>query len=112
MKTKRSEVAQSCLTPCKQIPRTIAYQAPWSMEIFQARVLEWVAISFSRAIFPTQGSNSGLLHCRPVFTRLRLTLLTREAHKKPRESFIHFFQTISALTKGKTSPSTTNSENK
>ena len=29
-------------------PRTVAYQAPQSMEIFQARVLEWVAISFSR----------------------------------------------------------------
>ena len=32
--------------------------------IFQARVLEWVAISFSRVIFPTQGSNLGLPHCR------------------------------------------------
>ena len=32
--------------------------------IFQARVLEWVAISFSRGIFPTQGSNPGLTHCR------------------------------------------------
>ena len=29
-------------------PWTIAYQAPLSMEFFQARVLEWVAISFSR----------------------------------------------------------------
>ena len=27
---------------------TVAYQAPQSMEIFQARILEWVAISFSR----------------------------------------------------------------
>ena len=32
--------------------------------ILQARILKWVAISFSRAIFPTQGSNPGLLHCR------------------------------------------------
>ena len=32
--------------------------------ILQARILEWVAISFSRGIFPTQGSNPGLLHCR------------------------------------------------
>ena len=32
--------------------------------ILQARVLEWVAISFSRGIFLTQGSNLGLLHCR------------------------------------------------
>ena len=31
--------------------------------IFQAQVLEWVAISFSRGIFPTQGLNLGLPHC-------------------------------------------------
>ena len=30
-------------------------------EIFQARTLEWVAISFSKGIFLTQGSNSCLL---------------------------------------------------
>ena len=29
-------------------PWTVAYQAPLSMIFFQARVLEWVAISFSR----------------------------------------------------------------
>ena len=29
-------------------PRTVAYQAPQSMGFFQARRLEWVAISFSR----------------------------------------------------------------
>ena len=32
--------------------------------IFQARVLEWVAISFSQGIFPAQGSNPGLARCR------------------------------------------------
>ena len=32
--------------------------------IFLAVVLEWIAISFSRVIFPTQGSNLGLPHCR------------------------------------------------
>ena len=31
-------------------------------EIFQARILEWVSVSFSRRIFPTQGSNPYLLH--------------------------------------------------
>ena len=30
--------------------------------IFQATILEWVAISFSRGVFPTQGSNLRLLH--------------------------------------------------
>ena len=32
--------------------------------ILQARILEWVAISICRGIFPTQESNPGLLHCR------------------------------------------------
>ena len=32
--------------------------------IFQARMLECVAISFFRVIFLTQGSKPGLLHCR------------------------------------------------
>ena len=47
------------------IPWTIAYQAPPSVHgIFQARVLEWVSISFSRGIFLTQGWNPGLPHCQ------------------------------------------------
>ena len=29
-------------------PQTVAHQAPLSMRILQARILEWVAISFSR----------------------------------------------------------------
>ena len=33
--------------------------------ILQAKILEWVAILFSK-IFPTQGSNPGLLHCRQI----------------------------------------------
>ena len=32
---------------------------------FQARILEWVAISFSR-VFLIQGSNPGLPHCRQM----------------------------------------------
>ena len=38
--------------------------------IFQARVLEWVAISFSRGSSPTQGSNLGLPHCRQTLYHL------------------------------------------
>ena len=30
--------------------------------IFQARILEWAAVSYSRGIFPTQGLNLRLLH--------------------------------------------------
>ena len=39
--------------------------------ISQARILEWVAShSFLRGIFPTQGSNPGLLHCRQILYSL------------------------------------------
>ena len=46
---------QSCTTLCD--PNTVACQAPLSMEILQARVLEWVAMPSLQGIFPTQGSN-------------------------------------------------------
>jgi len=36
------------------------------MEILQARILEWVAIPFSREILPTQRSNLGLQHYRQI----------------------------------------------
>ena len=39
-------------------------------EIFQARILERVAFSFSRGSSPTQGSNPGLLHCRQILNQL------------------------------------------
>ena len=38
--------------------------------IFQARVLEWVAISISMGSSPTQGSNLGLPHCRQTLYHL------------------------------------------
>ena len=45
---------------------------PWTGSfvhgISQARILEWVTISFSRG--PSQGSNPGLLHCRQILYRL------------------------------------------
>ena len=34
--------------------------------ILQARIVEWIAILFSRGIFPTQGLNPGLSHCRGI----------------------------------------------
>ena len=34
--------------------------------ISQARILEWVATSFSRGVFLTLGSSLGLLHCRQI----------------------------------------------
>ena len=47
---------------------TVAHQAPLSMGISKARILEWVAISYFllQGIFLTQGSNLCLLHCRQI----------------------------------------------
>ena len=45
---KESEVAQSCPTLCNLTDLPGTYQAPLSVGFSQARVLEWVTISFSR----------------------------------------------------------------
>ena len=56
----RSVVSDSLLPH----PWTVARQAPPSMELLQARILDWVAIPFSRGSSPTQGLNQGLPQCR------------------------------------------------
>ena len=38
--------------------------------ILQVRILEWVAFSSLQGIFPTQGSNPGLPHCRRILYQL------------------------------------------
>ena len=65
---KWSEVAEFCLTFCN--PMDCSPPGSSIHGIFQVRVLKWVAISFSRGIFPTQGSSPGLLHCRWTLCRL------------------------------------------
>ena len=47
---RRSEVAQSCLT--LYVPMDCSLQGSFVNGIFKARVLEWVAISFSRRSSP------------------------------------------------------------
>ena len=61
-------VAQSCLTLCD----TMDCSPPGSSVhgILQARILEWVAIPFSRGSFLTQELNSGLLHRRQILYHL------------------------------------------
>ena len=56
------KVTQSCPTLCNPKDHTVH-------GIFQARILEWVAIPFS-GTFPTQGLNPGLLHCRRILYQL------------------------------------------
>ena len=48
-------------------------------EVLWARILEWVAVPFSRGIFLTQGSNPGLLHCRQILYCLGTELSPAEA---------------------------------
>ena len=61
-KETKSEVTQSCPT----LFDPMDYSLPGSSlhGILKARVLEWVAISFSRGSSLTQGSNPGLPHSR------------------------------------------------
>ena len=56
---KESEVAQSCLTLCD--PRDCSPPGSSVHGIVQARILEWVTISFSRDL-PTKRSNPRLQH--------------------------------------------------
>ena len=79
-------VAQSCPTLCDPVGCSL----PGSSihRILQARMLEWVAISFSRGIFPFQESNPCLLHCRWILYHWT----TGEAHVQflwPRGFSIH-----------------------
>ena len=57
-------VTQSCLILCDSMDCTIPGSSVHG--ISQARILEWAAISFSKGIFLTQGSNPRLLHCRQI----------------------------------------------
>ena len=65
------KVTQSCPTLCNPMDYTIH-------GILQARILEWVpfpntgvgSLSLLQGIFPTQGSNPGLLHCRWILFQL------------------------------------------
>ena len=57
-------VAQLCWTLCDPIDYTVH-------GFLQARILEWVAFLFLlQEIFPTQGSNPSLLHCRRILYQL------------------------------------------
>ena len=63
-----SVLVLSCSVLSDSLQHHELYSLPGSFVhgILQARILEWVAISFSRGIFLTQGSNLGLLHCRQI----------------------------------------------
>ena len=68
-------VAQLCLTFCNPMDYSPPYSSCQSMGILQAKLLEWVAFGVGyhallQGIFPTQGSNPGLPHCRQTLYQL------------------------------------------
>ena len=69
-------VAQSC--PTVYDPMDCSPPGSSVHGILQARILEWVAMPFSRGIFPAQGSNQVSHTTGRFFT----VWATREAHKR------------------------------
>ena len=61
-------VAQSCLTLCD--PMDCRLRGSSVHGIFQARILVWVAIYFSRGSFQLRDQTPGLLHCRQMLYHL------------------------------------------
>ena len=61
-------VTQLCPTLCD--PRDCSLPGFSVHGILQATILEWVAIPFSRGIFPIWGLNPSLLHCRKTLYHL------------------------------------------
>ena len=69
-------VSQSCPTLCD--PMDCAHQAPLSIGIVQARILEWIAISFSKDL-PNPGTE-------PRFLTLQADSLLSEPPGKPKNT--------------------------
>jgi len=71
-----SEVAQSCLTLCNPMDSSLPGSSVH--EIFPAKVLEWIAISFSRGSSWHRDRTQVYLHCRRHF----ILWATREASSR------------------------------
>ena len=65
-------VCAQSLQLCPTLCNPMDYSLPGSSVpgILQVRILKWVAVLFSREIFPTQGLNPGLPHCRQILYQL------------------------------------------
>ena len=78
-------VTQSCPTLCNSLD----YSPPGSSVhgILQARILEWVAIPFSRGSSRTQESVTSLLHCRwillPIWSTREALRTKNKVRNKP-----------------------------
>ena len=71
------KVVQSCPTLCNPVDCTVLGASVHG--ILQARILEWVAVPFSRDL-PNLGWNPGLLHCRRILYPL--------SHQKERKKVV------------------------
>ena len=76
-----SVVAKSCLTFCD--PMDCSQPTPSVHGIFQARILEWIAISFSSRIFLTQIASPACISC------LAGRFFTNEPPGKPQLTIIY-----------------------
>ena len=86
-----SEVAQSCPTLCS--PMDCSLPGSSSHGIFQARVLEWVAISFSRgSSWPRDRTQVS-----PTAGRCFTVWATREAQTDTKEKCFHWYERKSFL---------------
>ena len=78
----RSWFSPRCLNkPTRWSWRTPRWDTTHVRMLLQTRIPEWVAMSSSRGIFPTQGQNPRLPHCRQTF-------LLSEPARSPR-TFTH-----------------------
>ena len=87
----------ACVFSHVQLFVTINCSPPGSSErgIFQARILEWVVISFSRGIFPTQGLNPHLLCLlHRQADSLPLSHLGSLGREAPRNAFLIDYETL------------------
>ena len=62
------KVTQSCLTVCDSMDCSLPGSSVH--DILQARILEWVAIPFSRGSSQPRNQPGGLLHCRQILYQL------------------------------------------
>ena len=85
---KEKKVKSLSCVPLFATPWTVAYQAPLSMGFFQSRVLEWVAISFSRGSFQPRDRTQVSLIVGRSFT----VWATREA-----DAFMHWASTKNGI---------------
>ena len=79
--TGKVKVVQWCPTLCD--PMDCSPPGSSVHGILQARILEWVAIPFSRGIFPTLGLNPGLPHCRQILYHLSHQGNSYQLHSHP-----------------------------